>query len=812
MAKNLIEFENPSFQNDYDDDTDGDSQDGSDKKSNEVEYNDLLEFDEFDEFDDAIEEDEVKHGTNFGKINMDEGIVKWRRGPAPIEDGTALANIKIASLESMHKENNSESDRNAANKALINYFSYLGTSGPNVKVEFNYLENLLKHADINTRDLHGQSIFHEVAREWHTDLAFYVKSHGLDVNVSDNFGRTPLFVAAASGNVLMLKWLLHNEADINHRTLRGEEQTAIHYAAKFDSLECFQLLIDHGANPLVRDAQYRTPFFLAAERGLNRMCAYMLRLELPTCSYDVSGVGVIDHVIRNLSTSSALQALNQYIVVDKTYRITKSYINCLGKHRMFLLNVVLNNRTNGVIRNIEIPGALDIIVERQDLELITHPIILELLSLKRKTFGLRYNILNILFYAMFTLLWTIILMCKEESRSNIKAIIVMTVFVQILTFLFTYKLFLEFKGQRRYFHQIRRNRLEYITSDRKFCHPRWVMEQVLLDKNEHTAYMMTANFWSVWNIVEALCLLMSTTETFLTAFWAVEDELNLYFYYYSGIFVTMLWLRLNKSLRLIQSLGPFIAMFGACVVATARFAFLFFEFFIPFSAAFWVLFSGPRKGITIGEYKTFNDMLYQLFLLTIVGDYDYDTLREVDKVFSQILVGLYFVLVSVISLNLYIALLSEAVARVNQTAAATAFLKEAEEIVNIERIFPYLKSDFERYADKFYAPRINRLTRKSGHVEFNAREMISDLKRSIHDMQEEMSEAIEEMSDIKKNMEDMEEPVKQFKQQHTEKSIDEIFHSLDEVSKFQTSQVNKLHRTTRKKIVSFISRNSGWEP
>lgn len=100
MAKNLIEFENPSFQNDYDDDTDGDSQDGSDKKSNEVEYNDLLEFDEFDEFDDAIEEDEVKHGTNFGKINMDEGIVKWRRGPAPIEDGTALANIKIASLES----------------------------------------------------------------------------------------------------------------------------------------------------------------------------------------------------------------------------------------------------------------------------------------------------------------------------------------------------------------------------------------------------------------------------------------------------------------------------------------------------------------------------------------------------------------------------------------------------------------------------------------------------------------------------------------------------------------------------------------
>lgn len=108
-----------------------------------------------------------------------------------------------------------------------------------------------------------------------------------------------------------------------------------------------------------------------------------------------------------------------------------------------------------------------------------------------------------------------------------------------------------------------------------------------------------------------------------------------------------------------------------------------------------------------GEYETFNDMLYQLYLLTIVGDYDYDTLKAVDKIPSQIFVGLYVILVSVISLNLFIALLSEAVARVNQTALATTFLKEAEELVTLERVFPYLRKEFDIYANKYYAPEVS---------------------------------------------------------------------------------------------------------
>ena len=51
---------------------------------------------------------------------------------------------------------------------------------------------------------------HEVAREWSTDLAEYLKLRGINIDFADNWGRTPLFVAVASNYVEMVKWLIDN--------------------------------------------------------------------------------------------------------------------------------------------------------------------------------------------------------------------------------------------------------------------------------------------------------------------------------------------------------------------------------------------------------------------------------------------------------------------------------------------------------------------------------------------------------------------------------------------------------------------------
>lgn len=49
--------------------------------------------------------------------------------------------------------------------------------------------------------------------------------------------------------------------------MKGEQQSVIHYAAKYDAVDVFILLVKLGANPLERDCKERTPLFVAAESG-----------------------------------------------------------------------------------------------------------------------------------------------------------------------------------------------------------------------------------------------------------------------------------------------------------------------------------------------------------------------------------------------------------------------------------------------------------------------------------------------------------------------------------------------------------------
>jgi ankyrin repeat protein len=62
------------------------------------------------------------------------------------------------------------------NRALLQYFATIANSNSS-KDEFNceFVESLVKGgADMNIADQHGQTIFHEVARSWNTDIAYFL--------------------------------------------------------------------------------------------------------------------------------------------------------------------------------------------------------------------------------------------------------------------------------------------------------------------------------------------------------------------------------------------------------------------------------------------------------------------------------------------------------------------------------------------------------------------------------------------------------------------------------------------------------------
>ena len=159
-----------------------------------------------------------------------------------------------------------------------------------LEIDFGSILAILElGADINTRDLYGQTILHEIAREWHTDVAKFFIQNGGNVNLPDFYGRTALHVAAWADYAEMVEFLIENGADIEAVTshdgeklvncdvkVPGQLQTPLHFAAGSDSKAACKVLIENGANIEARDYKNRTPLYIAAELDRSYSAQYLI--------------------------------------------------------------------------------------------------------------------------------------------------------------------------------------------------------------------------------------------------------------------------------------------------------------------------------------------------------------------------------------------------------------------------------------------------------------------------------------------------------------------------------------------------------
>ena len=101
-------------------------------------------------------------------------------------------------------------------KELITYFAQLARSkNPNDAIDLQKVERLIRNgADINVNDKYGQTVLHEVAKNWHIDIAKYLIKKGASFTVQDRYGRTPLHLASAVGHVEMIDFLVGKDTGI----------------------------------------------------------------------------------------------------------------------------------------------------------------------------------------------------------------------------------------------------------------------------------------------------------------------------------------------------------------------------------------------------------------------------------------------------------------------------------------------------------------------------------------------------------------------------------------------------------------------
>ncbi|XP_065663244.1 uncharacterized protein LOC100201352 isoform X4 [Hydra vulgaris] len=652
-----------------------------------------------------------------------------------------------------------EKEENAGSEVLIIYFAKLGhCSDESITVDLNYIKVLINNgADVNYADDFGQTVMHEAALRWPLEVAQFLFDHHANLNKTDNYGRTPLHVAASVNYSAMVKWLVENGANI-HATTFNENQTPLHFASKYNSVNSIVRLLELGAKVDAQDYKERTPLYLAAETCCEEASRILLEHGAPAGVYDDSGMSCLSHLVAKMP-NVAVEALDQFQHVDKANRTTKYYLSYLEtkkwKNSRKLLKksvrvVLIREPLEDIVKNQDssliMHPVIQRLVKKKTLLYGQHSFIFVLLinllfttiwtaltftlphhkfdiSTDLKTAAPETILPNITESADLTftksydstlsLHSTISLDSTNTTASTIQSIsqvefytpydkqswrFVLEFIGLLLAIYFFIQTKVQFKMATESYTGVKASRLQELSRDLNFCHPRWPQERKLIEEEIRNINIETmGSLYDAWIVFDMLCYIglafLMITRIILISSKEVDNtyETALRAHYYAfPVVLFIIWIRFMSSFRPFFAIGPFIAMFGSVAEETVKFAFLFMEFLIPYACTVWIIFGGPRWDDN--SYTNFDDVMFQLLRITNRDSFSYTnlythngTVNTSEKVVAQLICGSFYAFMSITCISLYIGILSQTFTRVFSNAAATAYMLQAEALIIAEK-------------------------------------------------------------------------------------------------------------------------------
>lgn len=140
-----------------------------------------------------------------------------------------------------------------------------------------------RETPLTAADGHAETALHAAA--WAGDLAEVRRliAAGIDPNIMDSIGETPLFGAAACARTDVVAYLLSAGArhDLYESTLG---LTPLHWAASHGGVEILKSLIEAGADPTAENHHHRLPVDLAHRYGKGEHVAYLKTVGPPIAS------------------------------------------------------------------------------------------------------------------------------------------------------------------------------------------------------------------------------------------------------------------------------------------------------------------------------------------------------------------------------------------------------------------------------------------------------------------------------------------------------------------------------------------------
>ena len=134
------------------------------------------------------------------------------------------------------------------------------------------VEELIREgARVNVKDNLQQTALYCASWRGHCSVVKTLCAVGADTNVQDQWGETPLMRAAMEGSDEIVCELIRAGANVNVVTTSSgwyggpaDGSTALHVAAKYNSIKCGVLLVEAGADMKVRNKDSKSPLDLGS--------------------------------------------------------------------------------------------------------------------------------------------------------------------------------------------------------------------------------------------------------------------------------------------------------------------------------------------------------------------------------------------------------------------------------------------------------------------------------------------------------------------------------------------------------------------
>nr|XP_046258870.1 uncharacterized protein si:ch73-193i2.2 isoform X2 [Scatophagus argus] len=677
----------------------------------------------------------VPLGTKYRGLAEDEGDEEWR-------DETDGAN-----------------ENQQLNKKLLNHFRELAASNQDTdQVDLQFVDEVISDgADPSSSDRYGQTILHEISRAWNVDVMRFFLDRGSDLLLPDKFGVTALHVASALDYQEMVQFLLGHKglcgvggnlttshfnqekiintlmgavvAEQSDQTCRSlsicdelcvfsadpeartflDQQTPLHYAAKHDAVGSIRLLLQAGASISCTDYKRRTPLQLAANLERSEAARVLLELGAEAGVKDSDGQLCITALIGRMSPVAQL-ALGQFHVTDRMTRRHYYYLNLLEPEQ----HSPETPQQEEVVS--EPTSPLEVVVQQGKLDLIMNPVFLKLIQVKWKLYGRLGAWLLLILNFLFNVSWTTVAISVSVRKDSPDRYVLPQDWWRVLLLVLALLLTLE---------EVLREVLDILRSKRKLrlwqqwverrlhddlccSHPMWPQEKVfLLDQNKQIHRTRGPYSHDLWNVFDWLvyCLLTVSFSVHMADVFSPSVLLQTISLRFFSLTIIFLWVRLMKHVRAFRLMGPFIVMLGNIVGDVMCFLFLYAEIFIPYACSFWIMFGGSSS---VPSMQSVSGLLYSLYRITLVDEYEYAAMKKVDDVMAPLLCGTFLAASSILCVNLLIALLTDTFQRVHDNSQANAVMQQAAVILQVEDSIPFLRRFYDnQYISSHCAPLVD---------------------------------------------------------------------------------------------------------